>query len=284
MSSKMFLLKGTRMNAYDIDLNPVLEGASNEELEMIAKQMDERVATSLTGFDEYNEAKRTGDYTKISRLLAAELREFGGNTIANITRIATKDEYQGPPYKEIVFDVAKKFKKKPSKNMSCEQIEELIIEKLIEKMWDELSAEEKEELLRSVGGRGNATYAVFTVAMRTFIRNTGFMPYKLSAIILNALSRKILGRGLSLAVGNAFMKTLSVALGTFVNILLWGWLVSDFAFSPAFRVTTPCVILVALSRQRQLAEARVLICPKCENECNKLEHQFCPKCGAKLGD
>lgn len=272
------------MRAYDIDLNPVLEGAGNEELEMITKQMEERLASSLTNFGEYNEAKKTGDYTKIPSLLAAELREFGGNTIANVTRIFTKGEYQGPPYKEIVFHVAKKFKKNPNKNMSCEQIEALIIENVIEKMWDKLSAEEREELLRSVGGRGNVTYSAFAVAMRTFIRNSGFMPYKLTLIILNALSRNILGRGLSLGVNAALMKILSKALGTFVNVLLLGWLVNDIAFSPAFRVTTPCVILVALSRQRQLAEARVLICPNCGNECNKLEHHFCPKCGAKLGD
>jgi hypothetical protein len=36
------------MSTYDIDLNPVLEGASNDELEMITKQMEERWASTLT--------------------------------------------------------------------------------------------------------------------------------------------------------------------------------------------------------------------------------------------
>ena len=85
------------MSTYDIDLNPVLEGAVVDELQMIAKQMEDRVSTSLPENDGYKEAQQTGDYTKVTSLLAAELREFGGNTIANVGRAIKTGEYQGPP-------------------------------------------------------------------------------------------------------------------------------------------------------------------------------------------
>ena len=103
------------------------------------------------------------------------------------------------------------------------------------------------------------------------------MPYKLTLIIINAISKKVMGRGLSLAANATAMKFLAGTLARSVNVLLWGWFVNDIVFSPAFRVTTPCVIIVALSRQRQLAEARIVICDECENECDKIEHQYCPK-------
>lgn len=270
------------MSTYDIDLNPVLEGASQEELEMIAKQMDERWASSLLGFEEYREAKETGDYTKITSLLAAELREFGGNTIANTTRAITKGDYQGPPYAEIVRDVAKKLEVNTSKDMACDQIEQRILEKTIEKMWGQLSVEEKKELLNSVGGGSVITYSAFSAAMHTVIRNSGFMPYSITLKLLNAMATKIMGRGLSLASNAAVAKFLAASLAKSINVLLWGWFFNDIALSPAFRVTTPCVVLVALSRQRQYAEARVIVCPNCSNECNKTECHFCPKCGNKL--
>ncbi len=268
------------MNTYDIDLNPVLESVSNDELKMLAKKMEERWASSLTSYGGYKKAQETGDFTKVRSLLATELREFGGNTIANISRKIVKGKYQGPPYKEIVYDVAKKLKLKPKKNMPCDHMEQLILDKLIEKAWDELPIEEKDELLQSVGGKGKPTYSAFAVAMRAFIKSRGFMPYKLTTCILNAVSKTVLGHSLRYGTG---MKFLAITLGKYVNVLLWGWLVHDIA-SPAFRVTIPCVIIVALSRQRQFAEARIVICGECENECDKIEHQYCPKCGTKLGD
>lgn len=267
------------MNTYDIDLNPVLEGATNDELEMIAKQMDERWSESLTINEDYIKAKDERSYQKITALLAAELREFGGNTIANIRRGIT-GEYQGPPYKEIVYDVAKKMKCHPNKSLSIDQLEQLILEKAIEEVWDNLSEEEKEEFFKSVGGNGGCVFSTFSAAFHTAVRKMGFAPYKFTIMFLNKLSHKILGRGLKFATAPMAMKILSKSLARSVNFLLWAWVLNDVA-SPAYRVTKPCVILVALSRQRQLAESRTLICNNCENVCSK-EDLFCCKCGTKL--
>ena len=270
------------MGTYDVDLNPVLEGASNDELQMLAKQMEDRVSSSLPNYAGYKKAQESGDYTKVGSLLAAELREFGGNTIANIARDVKTGQYQGPPYDEIVYDVAKKLKVSPTKDMSCECMEQLVLGKVIEKAWEEFSIEEKEELLRSVDGKGKPTYSAFALAMHTAIRNCGFVPYKLTLIIINAISKKVLGHGLRLATNAAAMKVLAGTLARSVNVLLWGWLVVDVA-SPAFRVTVPCVVITGLSRQRQLAEARIIVCNECGNICDRM-NQYCPKCGTKLGD
>ena len=176
-----------------------------------------------------------------------------------------QENIKDPPYNEIVYDVAKKLKGNPRKDMSCEDMELLILSKVIEKAWDGFTTEEKEEFLRSVGGKGKPTYSVFATAMHTAIRNSGFIPYKLTLIIINAISKKVLGHGLRLATNAAAMKILAGTLSRSVNILLWGWLVVDIA-SPAFRVTVPCVVITALSRQRQQAESRIVICSKCGNE------------------
>ena len=130
--------------------------------------------------------------------------------------------------------------------MTQVEIEQLILEKAFEKIWEELSDEEKEDLLQVVGVRGDVTYSAFSAALHTFIRSRGFMPYKLTLIVINAISKKILGRGLSLTANATAMKFLAGTLARSVNVLLWGWFVNDIVFSPVIqlrRIGLCCVVL-----------------------------------------
>ena len=66
----------------------------------------------------------------------------------------------------------------------------------------------------------------------------------------------ILGRGLSLAANATFVKALSVFAGPIGIAVTALWTIMDIA-GPAYRVTIPCVILIAAFRhEMRLKEYR----------------------------
>ena len=70
-------------------------------------------------------------------------------------------------------------------------------------------------------------------------------------IIVNAIAKAILGRGLSLAINSGITKGLSVLVGPIGMILTALWTVYDIA-GPAYRVIIPCTILIAAYRKMEL--------------------------------
>ena len=79
-------------------------------------------------------------------------------------------------------------------------------------------------------------------------RAGGFASYKITLIIVNAIAKTILGRGLSIAVNASFARGLSVIVGPIGIILTALWSVYDIA-GPAYRVIIPCTILIAAYRK-----------------------------------
>ena len=71
-------------DVYDPDLNPVLEAASNEELEVIHDILLNKTLEGLSGQDAYKE--HYPNHREYADLIAEELRDFGGNTLVNIFR------------------------------------------------------------------------------------------------------------------------------------------------------------------------------------------------------
>jgi len=182
--------------------------------------------------------------------LEAELRANGGNTFANLRR------GEGPPWAEIVRDVAKKMKVKFRVSDSTADIEAqvaaTILERAIEEMSDEQRAELRENLVRAGLPRDLPLGQGALVAGIAGGRIAGFAAYKALVIVANAVARALIGRGLTFAANAVLTKVLSVALGPI------GWALSavltiiDVA-GPASRVTIPSVVLVAVLRAEQTA-------------------------------
>ena len=79
----------------------------------------------------------------------------------------------------------------------------------------------------------------------------GFAAFKVVAIAANAVSRFLLGHGLSLAANAGLMRFLGV-LGGPIGIAISGVLSVPMFSGPAYRVTTRAVIYVAYLRQKHL--------------------------------
>ena len=186
------------------------------------------------------------NYAKYWHRIEEEYRAFGSNTITSI--------FAGPnTYREILEIVLKQCKVDFHASDSVEVMEELLLESIIKDMWEKLSQSERIALLsdlkddvdnidfNSIGG------ITSSVLIQVF-RAGGFASYKITLIIVNAIAKAILGRGLSLAVNASIARGLSVLVGPIGIILTALWSVYDIA-GPAYRVIIPCTILIAAYRK-----------------------------------
>lgn len=263
----------------DQDLLDVIRNASSEELgplvEIITKDKDgdARWAENLTALESYKQ--HYPDHQKYADEIASEVQTFGAHAFITLFRGG-----KGVTYKEIVCDVADKFSAKYDKAWGVEAIEDVLLLKILSEAYSKMSPEERKELLAGLGD--DVSKGVPTVlpvaALQILIRATGFAGYRISVIIANAIAKAILGRGLPFA-GNALItRILGVAAGPVGLVASGIWAASD-VMGPAYRVTIPAVIQVAMLRKVQ----GTILCPKCGYEHSKnAAPKFCMDCGAKL--
>ena len=71
-------------NVFDLDINPVLESSSDEELNFL----DELLAGTFSNFLVIHDAykKHHPKHSAYADLIAKEICEYGGNSIANLFR------------------------------------------------------------------------------------------------------------------------------------------------------------------------------------------------------
>ena len=149
------------------------------------------------------------------------------------------------------MDVCEKTKTPFNKESSLERIENALLEKVLTDTWENLSAQEKEELFKgtpmgNVGGLGAG-------ALIGIFRAGGFASYQLTLVIVNAIAKAILGRGLSLVANVALARLLGVLTGPIGLALTAFWTAVDIA-GPAYRVTIPATIYIAALRRAHQSE------------------------------
>lgn len=252
---------------FDKDLNPILEIADSDDLATLVDYLKTKISEDLTHHEAYK--KYSPDHTRYADLIAKEIRDMGGNSFANVWRGA------GPEYHEIVCDVASKIKAPYNKNKTVEEIENSILETILERALSEMSDTEKEELLEEMGGKGGFNKG--GIATATFIgifRAGGFYSYQLTLIIANQVAKAILGRGLMLATNAGLVRVASVLAGPVGWAISGIWAAIDIA-GPAYKVTIPCVIHVAMLRKK----LNSLCCNNCEAVLTDTTMKFCPECG-----
>ncbi len=251
----------------DRDLNPVLKKANNEDLDTLVKYVSDKLSEDLTGHEAYK--KHAPNHIKYNDLIAKEIRDMGGNSFANIWR------GEGPSYHEIVCDVADKLKAPYNKNKNIESIENSILETILATAIDHMSDEEKRELLKEMGGKGGLSKGgIATATFISIFRAGGFYSYQLTLIIANQIARAVLGRGLMLATNAGLVRVASVLAGPIGWAITGIWTAIDLA-GPAYKVTIPCVIHVAMLRKKLNA----LTCDQCDAVLPDTTMKFCPECG-----
>ena len=235
------------MATYDTELNPILANASDEELRPIVGFLLKKMSNDIK--NDYRYKDHPDEPSLYTDLISDEIRLMGGNTFVNLFR------REGVSYHEVVVDVAEKMKVSFNKNSSTERIEELIIQKVFEDAWERMDVGEREEVIRDLGiGPINVSEYV-VMGIQVLLKKGGFKTYQLAVIIANAIAKSLLGHGLSLTFNAGITKTLSFFIGPVGWILSGLWTMIDLA-GPSYKTTIPCVIHIAMLRQKQMVESK----------------------------
>ena len=218
---------------YDPDLE-FLGTCSSEELNdlvyLLTHDKDGRVryTESLTNNDKFK--RHYPDHSIYWQEIAEEIQLFGGNSFINLFRGG-----RGVLYKEVLCDVCDKMKVKYS---SPKDIEQNLLMKILKEALDKMSKEDLAELGRELG-LDNTSLINPSQLSGIFIaifQAGGFKSYQLTLIIVNAVIKALIGRGLTFGGNIVLTRTAALLTGPI-----------DLA-GPAYRVTIPAVIQVAYIR------------------------------------
>ena len=263
-------------NTYDSDLNPVLEEAARNgesgrhQLSVLHDILMTKMTETLSIQDDYK--KHYPDHTKYPHLIANEIRDFGGNSIANVFRGS------GPPYSEIVCDVAKAIKAPYNRGNTIEDNEASILATILWKAFNRMSEKEQAELLDQVGRANRAALSGASIgAFQALFNAGGFASYKLMLIVVNAIVKGAIGRGLPLVANAALARVMGIAAGP-VGWALTSLLTAIQIAGPSYKVTIPSVAYIAMLRKSQ----ETLYCTKCQAPVED-GFRFCPGCGQEVG-
>ena len=204
-----------------------------------------------------NFEKNKENLENIPALIGAHILRAGGSFLGNQYRGS------GPPYQEILRDVCKLMKVKVGERDDIIRMEERLLYELVERMWNDMSPEERkkavgEDILKKAAK--NAQYASeqdpwmlpFSVlATQIGAKLTGFIVYQVAVQVANLLARQLLGAGLTLAVNAGIARGLGVLIGPIGWVLSGAWLALELQ-GPSYRGLVPTVFLIAVHRQRML--------------------------------
>ena len=225
------------MYRYDADL-VFLNQVSDQDLDPLVNYLirDEdgnlRFTEELTDNDLYkNFAPRHSHYW---REIAAELQCFGGNTFMTLFRGG-----QGVLYREILTDVCDKMDVPYSSDMTTQGIEQCLLTKLISATIEEMSQDNLRAFVHELElNTTDMSPQAVIAALQTGINLSGFMFYKVSVIVANAVAKVILGSGLSFATNAALTRVIGIVAGPIGWILTGIWTALDIA-GPAYRYPCP---------------------------------------------
>ena len=225
-----------------------MAACSSEELDPLVAVLtktgsgNERLTEGLTLEERYKE--HSPDHERYWDLVAAELQYFGANTISTVFRGG-----KGVAYREVLTDVCRKVRVKDvDLDGPVVEIEWALLKKVFADMVEEMDAAELEGLVRDLDlGATDFTKEAVLAAIMSGVRGGGFLAYRVSVIVANAIARFVLGRGLSFAANAGLTR----ALAAFTGPPGWVFLTVVTALQvagPAYRVTIPAVTLVACLR------------------------------------
>lgn len=191
------------------------------------------------------------DHSKYWRSVAGEIQSFGANTFATLLRGG-----KGVLYKEVLTDVCDKLKVNYNKESPVELIEQNMMMKILTDAVERMSVDEVRQMAEEAGV---ANFAALTkdAALAAFIavfRAGGFKSYQILVVVVNAVLRALIGRGLTFAGSAVMTRTAGILTGPVGWVVTGLWTAFDIA-SPAYRVTIPAVIQVAALRQKLLTES-----------------------------
>lgn len=207
------------------------------------KDGETRLTEELTYSDAYK--LHFPNHSKYWELIAAELQCFGANSFATMFRGG-----KGVFYREVLMDVCDKLKVNYNKDAKTEFIENNLLLKILHDALEKMSQEDLKELAKELDINDlNYSAEALLGVFQAIFRAGGFKSYQLTLIIANAISRALFGKGLTLAANATLARTMSLLTGPVGWVITGAWTLIDIA-GPAFRVTLPAVIQIAVLRKK----------------------------------
>lgn len=164
------------------------------------------------------------------------LSYYGSNDIAYWIRGALGKK-KGVSYREILEDVCDKLKVNYNKTISTELIEQYLLQKVLADAVEKMSPEEVDILCADFGLKGKQDMAhVFALGSPIY--------YRAIILLVQALVKRMGLAAASYFIGGRLLALLAGPVGLVITGL---WAAVDIA-GPAYRVTIPCVILIAYMR------------------------------------
>ena len=252
----------------DFTLAPLLRKCSNEDLEYLVNFIKEKANFTETLTVSPGYRAHYPNHSMYVDEIAHHIRLFGGNTIANKYRGCPPTILpilapilplflpgEGPPYEEIVRDVANKVGANYEHYNSVEQTEMKILLKILEDAFDKMSAAEKSEVIKAFEQAGaknlnlRAGFPATAILAQLAVKSSGFLAYQVAVIVANNVAKAVLGHGLKLATNAALTRAIGIFAGP-IGWVITGLLTAISIAGPAYRVTIPCVCHVAYLRQK----------------------------------
>lgn len=146
------------------------------------------------------------DHQQYWQEIAAEIQCFGANTFATIFRGG-----KGVLYREVLTDVCDKLKVNYHEKSSVERIELALLSKILEDALNKMTQEQLKEIASELGVNNvemMSKGALAAVIIKIF-NFGGFYSYQLTVIIVNAILKALIGRGLSILSDATLVRILS---------------------------------------------------------------------------
>jgi uncharacterized protein YaaW (UPF0174 family) len=240
----------------DHDLVPLLRQASNEELAPLVEYILKkgRATAQLDRTQTYKLHSPNGNHRAYADDIAAEIQKFGANTMwSHLFR-----KGRGKKYRKILKDVARRCGIKASFWDETGQIEDRVVLAVLGRAYESMTEAQRRELLNTleihrIPGTGALAGAA---GLEVAIWSTGFVPYKAAVIVANGTANAVLGHGLAFAANAGLTKGMALfagPIGLAFDALVGGAILAG----PAYRVTIPCVVQVALIRKAMRQRRRV---------------------------
>lgn len=173
---------------------------------------------------------------KLIPVIAKELSYFGSNDIAYALR-PVFGKKPGVPYREILEDVCKKLKVNYNEHSSVELVEQYLLQKVLADTVSKMTPEEVKILGEDFGLKGQQDIAhIYAVGSPIY--------YRAIILLVQALVKRMGVAAAGMFVGGRLLALLAGPVGLAITGL---WALADIA-GPAYRVTIPCVILIAYMR------------------------------------
>ena len=266
----------------DTDLDPILREATNEELGVLHDIVMTKLSETLSSEDTYQ--AHHPDHRQYADLIAREIRDFGGNSIATAIR------GEGPPYRKIVCDVAKTIEAPFNRALPIEDIEEAILVTMFANAFEKMSEAERLALLDELGksswvarkymsalkdGSAITSRAILKL-LQAILKADGFASHALMLIVADGVVKGVIGRGLPWVANAALARGMGIATGPIGLSLTALWALIQIA-GPSYRVTVPSVVYIAWLRKSQ----SLVRCRDCDAVVEG-GFRFCPTCGAEV--